>query len=271
MSWWKRFRSSPGAVIQPEFNEPAMRLGDYLISDVHSHIVPGVDDGAENLVQSMALIERLVELGYQRAILTSHIHSDIYPNSKNTLTEPFLELQEAVGKRWPGFQIHLAAEYFLDHHFEDCIAANDLMSFPAVDENDRPIRCVLFEFGFHEPPMNHHQVLFDLQMAGYTPVLAHAERYPYWHRQINELESLNDRGVWITVNGASLAGAYGPETYKVAKTLIERGMVKTICSDAHAERHIESLKAIGKSALVQKWLLSDAPMNPKAGISPPQL
>ena len=263
MSWWNRFRSSPGKSAQPEFNQPAMRLGEHLVTDVHSHIVPGVDDGAENLEQSLKLIERLVGLGYQRAVLTSHIHSDIYPNSKHTLTAPFLKLQGAVAERWPGFQIHLAAEYFLDAHFEDCIAANDLLWFPALDENGRAIRCVLFEFGFHEPPINHQQVLFDLQMAGYTPVLAHAERYPYWHRQFNEFESLQDRGVWITVNGASLAGAYGPETYQVAKELIEKGMVKMICSDAHAERHMDSLQAIGKSALVQQWLQSGEPMNPR--------
>ena len=110
MSWWNRLRSSPGKSAQPEFNQPGMRLGEYLIADVHSHIIPGVDDGAESLEQSLKLIERLIELGYQRAVLTSHIHSDIYPNSKHTLTAPFLKLREAIVDRWPEFRIHLAAE-----------------------------------------------------------------------------------------------------------------------------------------------------------------
>jgi tyrosine-protein phosphatase YwqE len=267
MSWWNRLRPSSGKLTAPEFNAPAIKLGEYLIADVHSHIVPGVDDGAENLDQSIGLIEKLIDLGYQRAVLTSHIHSDIYPNSKRTLTPPFLRLQEAIEKRWPHFHIHLAAEYFLDRHFEECVASDDLLSFPALDENGRAVQCVLFEFGFHEPPMNHHQVLFDLQMAGYTPVLAHAERYPYWHNALQEFDNLSDRGVWITINGASLAGSYGPETYHAAKTLMEKGLVRMICSDAHATRHVDSLETIGRLQGVQTWLKSGAAMNPNAGMS----
>lgn len=267
MGWFDRFKSNVPKKENPDFSLPPISMGKHLIADVHSHIVPGVDDGAENLEQSLGLIKRLVDMGYQRAVLTSHIHSDIYPNSKDTLTGPFNTLKTAVTERWPDFTIHLAAEYFLDDHLSDCIAAHDLLWFPGRDENGRAVKCVLFEFGFHEPPINHHEVLFDLQMAGYTPVLAHAERYPYWHRSPGEIDSLMDRGVWITVNATSLAGAYGPETYRVAKRLLERGAVTMICSDAHADRHMDSLQAISRSPIVQAWAQSEAPMNRFAGVS----
>ena len=134
-----------------------------------------------------------------------------------------------------------------------------MLWFPGMDENDREVKCVLFEFGFHEPPMNHEHVLFELQMAGYTGVLAHAERYPYWHQSPHEIQSLADRGIWITVNAASLAGAYGPEMYRVARKLVENNTACMICSDAHGSRHMESLEAIGKSPLVQRWLENGDP------------
>jgi tyrosine-protein phosphatase YwqE len=129
-----------------------------------------------------------------------------------------------------------------------------LLHFEARDELGQSVKCVLFEFGFHEPPMNHDQVIFDLQMAGYTGVLAHAERYPYWHRNSEAIQSLSDRGIWVTVNAASLAGAYGPEMYRVAHTLLENGTAKMICSDAHGVRHMDSLKAIAKSPVVHRWV-----------------
>ena len=254
MGWWQRFRSGGKTAVQPDFSGSELGLGQVLGFDVHSHIVPGVDDGSENLEQSLELIERLVNLGYSGAVLTPHIHSDIYPNSARTLVPAFESLQNAASAKWPSFRLRLAAEYFLDEHFADCIAAGDLLHFEARDELGQTVKCVLFEFGFHEPPMNHDQVIFDLQMAGYTGVLAHAERYPYWHRNSEAIQSLSDRGIWVTVNAASLAGAYGPEMYRVAHTLLENGTAKMICSDAHGVRHMDSLKAIAKSPVVHRWV-----------------
>ena len=254
MAWWNPFRSKTSESDRPDFSAPPIHLGKQLVYDVHSHLVPGVDDGAVTLEDSLALIERLVKLGYSGAVLTPHIHSDIYPNSERTLRPAFDQLVSAAMERWPAFHLKLAAEYFLDDHFADCIAADELLWFPANDEQGREVKCVLFEFGFHEPPMNHDQVIFDLQMAGYTGVLAHAERYPYWHRQQEQFRSLSDRGVWITVNAASLAGAYGPQMYRVAHQLLEDGTAKMICSDAHGIRHMDSLAALAKSPIVQNWI-----------------
>lgn len=259
MSWLNRFRSKSKRNDVPDFSGSPLRIGEHLITDVHSHMVPGVDDGSESLVQSMEMIERLVDMGYRQAVITPHIHSDIYPNSIHTLKDPFKKLKESVAERWPSFKVHLAAEYFMDDHFEHSIGTNELLWFPGLDENGQEVKCVLFEFGFHEPPMNHEHVLFELQMAGYTGVLAHAERYPYWHKMPQEIESLAERGVWITVNAASLAGAYGPEMYRVAKRLIENNIARMICSDAHGMRHMESLEAISKSPAVQHWLHNGKP------------
>lgn len=254
MSWFQRFGKKKSKDGEPDFSADPIALGEFLIADVHSHLVPQVDDGSESLEQSMEMIKRLVHMGYQKAVLTPHIHSDIYPNSERTLRPSFEKLQAASREVWPHFELHLAAEYFLDSHFGDCIAAKDLLWFPALDDEDRPVKCVLFEFGFHEPPMNHDELIFELQMAGYTGVLAHAERYPYWHRRPDEIEKLHERGIWITVNAASLAGAYGPEMYTVAHQLVKNGTAKMICSDAHGIRHMDSLQAISQSPVVQEWV-----------------
>lgn len=254
MGWFQHLRSGRKTSIKPAFDGPELAIGNALHIDVHSHIVPGVDDGSSKLEESLALIERLVEMGYKGAVVTPHVHSDIYPNNRHTLEPAFEQLRTVTAQRWPEFSLQLAAEYFLDEHFTDCIAAGDLLHFHAVDDIGQPVKCVLFEFGFHEPPINHEQVIFDLQMAGYTGVLAHAERYPYWHSNQGEVQALADRGIWITVNAASLSGAYGPEMYRVAHTLLENGTAKMICSDAHGMRHMDSLKAISKSPVVHRWI-----------------
>ena len=114
MGWWKRFRSGTKPPALPAFDGPEIALGEALAVDVHSHIVPGVDDGSANMEQSLELIERLVGLGYSGAVLTPHIHSDIYPNSKHTLQPAFDALRARVAERWPQFSLALAAEYFLD-------------------------------------------------------------------------------------------------------------------------------------------------------------
>ena len=254
MSWWKRFRIGAPTQDQPDFSADSISLGKALKWDIHSHLVPGVDDGAQTLDESLMMIERLVEMNYNGAVITPHIHSEIYPNDRQSLTPAFESLQEAVQQRWPEFQVRLAAEYFLDDHFADCIAKDELLWFPDTDENGQSVKCVLFEFGFHEPPMGHETILFDLQMAGYTGVLAHAERYPYWHLRPENIQSLADKGIWITVNAASLAGAYGPEMYSVAAKLLRSGVAKMICSDAHGMRHLDSLAAIAKSPVVHQWI-----------------
>ena len=149
MGWLQRLRSGRKAALDPDFSGPELAIGEVLHIDVHSHIVPGVDDGSSTLEESLELIERLVNMGYRGAVVTPHIHSDIYPNSRRSLAPAFDRLHKAVAARWSDFALQLAAEYFLDEHFVDCIAANDLLHFHAVDDIGQPVKCVLFEFGFH--------------------------------------------------------------------------------------------------------------------------
>lgn len=240
--WWGRRKNQPQRV------EP-FSIGKRLEFDVHSHLVPGVDDGASNLSESLALVDRLVALGYRGAVLTPHIYTGLYPNSKATLSAPFAALQAAVKERHPMFTLHLAAEYFTDEHFMQCIQRDDLLSFPVGDA-----RAVLFEMGFQEAAPNVDEAVFELQLNGYQPVLAHVERYPYLVADARALGRLEDRGVWLTVNAASLAGAYGPEIRTFAAELLASGRARMLCSDAHGDRHLQALEALQTDAAVHRAL-----------------
>lgn len=257
-SWWRKVfqGGAPSTSKAPDFSGEPLALGEFLHTDLHCHLIPGVDDGVNSLEEALEMIDRLRTLGYKRSILTSHIYSDLYPNSRESLTPGFEQLRTAVAEKFPDYSLHLAAEYFTDAHFAACIASDDLLWFPGRDADENPVKCVLFEFGFHEAPMQAHDIVFQLQLAGYQPVLAHVERYPYWHGNPAELEELHERGVWLTLNAASLAGAYGPETYAAALAILERGWCRMVCSDAHGMRHIEALEAVGRSPAVQTWARS---------------
>lgn len=229
--WWATWRK-PAPRVQ-------FSIGNLLEVDVHSHLVPGVDDGAVSLEQSLSMIEQLVELGYRGAVITPHIYPGLYPNSADTLQPPFQQLVTASAERFPDFTLHLAAEYLIDESFLEAIRTEQLLSFPIGEK-----QAVLFEMGFQEPAPLLKEVVFEMQLVGLQPVMAHVERYPYLLNQMDFIEELHNRGVWLTVNGASLAGAYGPEIQGFAERLLAAGRIRMVCSDAHGERHLHALKAL---------------------------
>ena len=117
------------------------------------------------------------------------------------------------------------------------------------------------EFGFHQAPPEGmvKEACFHLQTLGYTPVLAHCERYPYLHEDESLLELWHERGGWMSVNAASLSGAYGPETQAMAERCMGRGWVSFLCSDAHGTRHVRALDAVRSSEAVARWMRSGDP------------
>ena len=205
--------------------------------DFHSHLVPGVDDGAPDLHASLEMIDALVSLGYKGAVTTPHVMADMYPNTPDTLRLPFATLKQAVAERHPQFTLALGAEYFLDAGLLDTIQRGD----PLLTPGGR----LLFELAFSAPPDPGllQGFIFEAQVKGLQPVLAHIERYPYWHKELYRFQALHEQGVWLQVNAASLDGAYGPETQRAAETCIDNGWVQLLGTDAHGMRHINALEA----------------------------
>ena len=202
--------------------------------DMHSHLLPGIDDGSPDLETSNKLIEGLVNLGYKKLITTPHIMSDLYPNDASTISAAYQTLQQAPGKlRLP---IHTAAEYFLDDYFDRIVTQNTpLLTLRA--------NWVLVEFSFVTVPVNLKQTLFNLQINGYQPVLAHPERYLYFGDDKKKYEELHDAGCYFQVNLLSLTGYYGRGPQELAEYLVRKKYVDLLGTDLHHSRHLQALQS----------------------------
>lgn len=198
--------------------------------DMHSHLIPGIDDGAPTMDHSMAMLNKFAQLGYRKVITTPHILGEVHPNTP----EIILSGLEAVKKELKALQIPIeieaAAEYYCDESFLPKIKEKNILSFGQ--------NYVLMEFSMLSPSQYEAQALFELQVAGYIPVLAHFERYPYYHGNFQKVEELRARNIQIQVNLGSLSGHYGPGVKKMAEELIKKGLVDFLGSDCHRMEHL---------------------------------
>ena len=211
--------------------------------DIHSHILPEVDDGAPDMETSIMLCHGLVELGFKGVYATSHIISDTYPNSEEKLKESFLFLKDEIQKHRINLSIGLAAEYFLDESVLNKIN-NDiqLLSFPN--------KGLLVEYSYSQEPEKITELTFPVQLQDYTLVLAHPERYNYWQGNLVQYERLKDIGFAFQMNALSLTEYYGKQVKDTANQLLKAGMIDYIGTDIHHERHLNALlKYFGKTGI----------------------
>jgi protein-tyrosine phosphatase len=217
--------------------------------DMHSHILPGIDDGAKNPEESIILIRKMMALGIKKIIATPHIMADYYRNTPEIINESLAILKEELQKQKIDIVVEAAAEHYFDESFEGRIDRNELM---IIGDN-----YVLFEFSFINQPPNTIPVVQKLKDLGYKPILAHPERYPYM--EFDQFKSLHDWGVSLQLNTISLTGYYGKEAKKLAESLIDAQLVDFISSDMHHLRHAEALKHALRMPYVEK-LLFDYPL-----------
>jgi len=202
--------------------------------DLHSHLIPGIDDGAQNMDQSISMIRELVNLGFQKIITTPHIHPR-YPNTSELIMEGLSKLQVQINRLKIPIEIEAAAEYFVDETFYEGL------------NNDKPLlafggRYVLVESSFINKPVFFDGVMFDLIAKGYKPILAHPERYQFLGGSIQWLRELKEMGVLFQITLGSVAGYYGEKPKQVSKQLISKKMVDFLGSDLHRESHLPYLE-----------------------------
>jgi protein-tyrosine phosphatase len=205
-------------------------------TDMHSHLIPGIDDGSQSLEESMNLIKALYKMGFRKLITTPHVMHDFYKNTSEIILEGLSQLRHAVSldPELSGLTLEASAEYYLDEGLQDKIEKKDILTFA---EN-----YLLFEISYINAPDNLEAVIFTMQTNGYKAVLAHPERYPYWYNDFAYYKKLKDKGVLFQININSLNGYYSPDARKIAEKLIDNKMVEFIGTDTHNNRHIEFLK-----------------------------
>ena len=209
--------------------------------DMHSHLIPGIDDGAPTMDHSIAMLNKFAQLGYRKVITTPHILGEVHPNTPEIILSGLEKVRIELQNLAINIEIEAAAEYYCDESLLPKIKAKNILSFGQ--------NYVLMEFGMLSPSQYEGQALFDLQVAGYVPVLAHFERYPYYHGNFEKVEELRARNIKIQVNLGSLSGHYGPGVKKMAEELIKKGLVDFLGSDCHRMEHL---------LMIEKYL--DAPI-----------
>ncbi len=198
-------------------------------TDVHSHILPGVDHGSQSLEQSLEMLRAEAEMGVKRVILTSHVTAITFENTRETLTDAFLKLKDAVTDEGLDMELFLSAEYRMDEYFDKEYAADHLIPMPGNH--------ILLENSFQQELMNLDELMFDLQVKGFRTILAHPERYPYYSRRHKRYEQLHNAGARFQVNILSFTGYFGEEARDSALWLAKNGYIDYLGSDMHNVKH----------------------------------
>jgi len=202
--------------------------------DIHSHVLPGIDDGAKNVKDSQFLLESMLSLGFKNCITSPHTMANVYNNTIETINNA----KETVTNELPDLakklNLKAASEYFIDENFITNFKNNPLLT---IKDN-----YVLVEMSFLNPPIQLHEYLFELQLAGYQPILAHPERYSFYHSNFKEFEKLKKIGLKFQLNLLSSVGYYGTDVTTTSDKLLKAGFIDFVGSDIHHKQHIDSFQ-----------------------------
>ncbi len=206
----------------------------FLKTDVHSHLIPGIDDGVDTYDEALQLLHAFHEMGYRKVITTPHIMQDFYNNEPEEILDGLEKLRIEMENTGLEMEVEAAAEYYLDE------------SLLKKLEGDRKIltfgkNYLLFETSFINKPIYLDDFLFLAQSRGLQPVMAHPERYAFVHNEPQLLKSLTDRGMLLQINLNSLSGYYSRQVQKMARQLIDEKQVHFLGSDCHSMKHFEAL------------------------------
>jgi len=218
---------------------------DWLVADMHSHLVPGIDDGAADLSTAMALIRRMQALGFKKIVTTPHIFWELYPNTSATIGEGAKKVQAAIEAEGLGMEYRAAAEYFMDEHFAGLLQNKE----PLLTIGDN---MVLVEFSMVTAPFDLQEMLFEMQMQQYQPVIAHPERYAYLKQKKAFFEELRNGGCLFQLNLLSLTGHYGATVQELAEYLVKGDYYDFAGTDLHGERHLLALQKLGGNAALRR-------------------
>lgn len=240
-------------LLRNKLSKPIISDFSTLKTDIHSHLVPKLDDGSDSMEISLLLIKGLIDLGYEKIITTPHIRPEYFPNTPATISKGFEELKKAVKKENIEVELECAAEYFIDYEFLDKMEKDELLTFSGNH--------ILIEVSTYSPPPNLRGTIFQLRLQGYRPVLAHPERYTFY--TVEELKKLKELGCTLQVNIMSLMGHYGRKVKDLAFKLIKVGAVDLLGTDLHHVRHLEILRKTTSNGTIMNMIAANNFKNAK--------
>jgi protein-tyrosine phosphatase len=232
------------------FNKKITEPADFsgLVTDMHNHLIPGIDDGSTDLETTIQMIRAMHQLGYRKFIATPHVHWELFKNTHAIIEKGTRLVQERLAETDLKVEFRGSAEYYLDEHVDELL------------EKDIPLltihkNMVLVEFSFIQMPPDLKDKLFQLQIKGYQPIIAHPERYLYFGAHKNIYDELHDMQCVFQLNLLSLCGYYGKKQEELAQYLIKKKYVSLLGSDLHNIRHINILRASSSISAIVKRLL----------------
>ena len=214
-------------------NKPVLKdLFQDGFTDIHSHLLPGIDDGAKTIEETIHLIDGLQKIGFTKFITTPHTFSGFWDNTKDGILLKEKETNSLLKDK--NVTLKAASEYLLDDHFALLFKKGEILT---LKDN-----FVLVEMSYLNAPIHLYDLLFDLQVAGYKPVLAHPERYLFYHKNFDEYKKLKNSGCALQLNLLSTVGYYGSEVAEVAKKILEKGLYDFAGSDVHHQKHLKAFE-----------------------------
>ena len=207
--------------------------------DLHSHFIPGIDDGSKSMEESLLLLKGMASLGYTKVITTPHIMADAYRNTPTSILEGLAGLREASQDAGIDLMIEAAAEYYLDDGFEALLGKGEVLTLNG--------EYLLFETSYFAKPMRIEEMIFAITSSGYKPMMAHPERYRYVKDPLAEYSRFKELGVFFQVNLNSFSGHYGKDAKQKADFLSREGMIDFLGSDVHHKKQVDALDAVFNS------------------------
>jgi protein-tyrosine phosphatase len=202
--------------------------------DIHSHLLPGIDDGAKTFADTLNLVQSLMGFGISQFVTTPHIIQHVWDNTHEQIVANKETTVFELEKNQITVPFHTAAEYLMDDQFVKLFKSGSLLT---IKDN-----YVLVEMSYINAPIQLYDILFDLRIAGYVPILAHPERYLFYHNNFDEYNKLKRAGCLFQLNLLAVVGYYGEGVTKIAEQLLKKGMYDFVGSDVHHSKHIASFE-----------------------------
>jgi len=216
-------------------------------TDIHSHILPGIDDGAPDMATSLQLIQGLYDLGIRRSVATPHIIGDLYRNNPQTIAAALEKTKKACSKAGIDVELSAAAEYMLDDHFLELLQKKERLL--TIHKN-----ILLTEISYTSTPENFSEITAGIISEGYLPILAHPERYHYYQQNFDKYYRLKEMGFILQINILSLTGYYGKRAEKAVKFILEKDLATFVGTDLHHHNHLAAISNDKNRALFEQYL-----------------